>query len=120
MGHVEREQPARPIDVNAALDRLGGDHDFFVDLLKTLQQEADSELVEIEEAIQRGDAESVGRFAHSLKGAAASMAAEPMRAAAHELERIGEQGRLADALPALSTLRSAVHEFTAFVVQYLE
>jgi len=109
------ERSEQPVDVDVALERLGGDRDFFLDLVHTLQEEAAAELVEIERALEQGDAEALERVAHSLKGAAASMAAEPMRATAHELEKIGASGRLDEAPQALARLRQAIQDLNAFV-----
>jgi two-component system sensor histidine kinase/response regulator len=114
----QQQQPSNtPVDLEVAIDRLGGDEAFFLDLIRTLEREADSELGEIERAAAEGDAGSVQRLAHSLKGAAASMAAEPVRAAAYALELIGAEKRLHDAPQALATLRRAVKELHAFVAR---
>ena len=105
-----------PIDLDVILEQLRGDRAFLNDLLETLLQEADDVLPRLEQAIARGDAEEVKGLAHSLKGAAATMAAGPVRDAAYTLEMLGRKGDLTDAPAALSRLRQAVRELREFAV----
>ena len=51
----------------------------------------------LREGMEIGDAERVERSAHSIKGAAANLAAEGTRALALGIEEAGREGRLKDA-----------------------
>ncbi len=117
-GGLESAHETPPIALDVIMEQLHGDRTFLVELLNTLLQEADDALPRLEQAIADGDAEAVKRLAHSLKGAAATMAAGPVRDAAYELEMMGRQGKLGEAPVALARLRQAVrdlHEFAAHV-----
>ena len=91
-----------------ALDRLGGDEELFAELKQVLLEEAVTETAGIESAIQSEDAKTVQRLAHTLKGAAANMGAEPLREVAAQMEAFGEARDLAAARQHLPGLEEAV------------
>ena len=59
------------------------------------------------DAVARGDSDAVRRLAHALKGDAMMVGALEMRALCAELERLGRQGRTADAVEVLESLQAA-------------
>ncbi|MBN1933650.1 MAG: PAS domain S-box protein [Anaerolineae bacterium] len=98
----------QPLNLAEALDRLGGDREFFAELMRLLLHEIDQELPMMDQAIRDGDTETLMRLAHSLKGAAASLSAEPVRAAAHQLEMIGRSADLKAAPKAFEQLEKQI------------
>ncbi|MBN1580478.1 MAG: PAS domain S-box protein [Anaerolineae bacterium] len=105
---IPSEEPA--IDIPDALDRLGGDRPFFVELASMLLREAEKSLPQMEEVIAQGDADALMRLAHSLKGAAASLSAGPVQTVAFQLEKMGREARLDDAPATLDLLARKVKE----------
>jgi len=81
-------------DRDFALEQSGGDEGMLAEMLDLLRESAAADLSRIRDAIGNGDADGLMLAAHSLKGAAASMAVEKLRAAAYELECAGREGRL--------------------------
>jgi HPt (histidine-containing phosphotransfer) domain-containing protein len=91
-------------DRPSALDRLGGDEDLLQELLGMLLAQMAEMIPRLAHAIQQGDADSLERIAHSLRGAAASLSAERFRQSAHELELMGRARDLSQAQRALDRL----------------
>lgn len=97
-----------PIDEDALLDLVDGDRDFLASLVETFRTDCAAYLDAIQEAVDTDDAEALRRKAHGLKGAAANMQAEAVRAAAHRLEELGREEDLGRAPEALQRLEGAV------------
>jgi HPt (histidine-containing phosphotransfer) domain-containing protein len=104
-----------PVDRGRALEILGGDREVYVELLEMLASEASENSVGIESAIAEGNARVAERLAHSLKGASANMAAEPLREIAGELEQLGRIGDLNTARQRLNILHERVEALIRFV-----
>ncbi|MGC8490741.1 MAG: response regulator [Syntrophobacteraceae bacterium] len=80
------------IDVNAALERLGGDEELFSSLVFNLVEMCRKELPKIRTALQNQNFTRVGFLAHSLKGAAATLGANALEESAGKLELAIRQG----------------------------
>jgi CheY-like chemotaxis protein len=74
------------IDLQALRELTGGDADFERELVATFVSSGDRCLAEIVAALKVRDWETIGKRAHSLKGASANMHAHPLSAAASDLE----------------------------------
>ena len=95
-------------DREDAIERLGGAEDLLDELLELLLKQTTTDLPQIAQAVEQGDADRLERLAHSLKGAAASLSAERVRQAASDLESIGRDGDMSGAQPALALLEQEV------------
>ncbi len=93
-GGTER---AAAIDRAELIDRLDGDEALCDHLLQLFVVDAPQALARIEQAVAAADAPLVQREAHSLRGAAAYVAARLVQRAAEQLERAGRDGDLARA-----------------------
>jgi HPt (histidine-containing phosphotransfer) domain-containing protein len=82
-----------------------GKPDVLTRVLGRFEQTASQTADQLEAWLSAGDAEEVRRLAHSLKGAAANLSAEPLRAAAAEMERLAGAGADAAALTHFLRLR---------------
>jgi len=103
------------LDRAAALERLGGDETMFDEFLGLLLEEAKSDVAQIAGAIEQGDASSLERLAHSLKGGAANLGADRVRDVAYRLETIGRGGNLSDARFVLGHLEQELSLLRDFV-----
>jgi len=74
---IARQEPLR---------RLGGDNDLYRELLAIFVSEEAPRTDGFREAMAKGDAENLRRLAHSLRGSARTIGAEPLAAAAERLE----------------------------------
>ncbi len=91
----ERPVPCeQPIDWELALRRVAGDRDLLRQVLEAFREEVPRRLDELRAALVAGDAKLVHHTAHTLKGAAASIAAARAVAAAWRLESLASQGTL--------------------------
>jgi PAS domain S-box-containing protein len=88
-----------PVDRIAFLERLGGDEELMVDVIRLFLVDCPQRLADIKAAVDQRDAERLRTSAHALKGAAANLSAGGLFQAAGILERLGKEARL-DAAPA--------------------
>ena len=77
------------LDRANALARVGGDLDLLKEIAALFLDEYPRELDEIRTALASGDAHTLERSAHGLKGAVANFGARPAVDAAFQLEQFG-------------------------------
>jgi HPt (histidine-containing phosphotransfer) domain-containing protein len=110
---------AGAFDEGELLERVGGDMEFLAETVGMLQTDGRALMDEIAAALAAGDAPTVGKVAHTLKGMVSNFCAAPAHAAALEMERAGKAGDLAAAASALEPLRARIEgliaELDAFV-----
>jgi HPt (histidine-containing phosphotransfer) domain-containing protein len=117
---LERWKAASPADVRTAhmeapidrevlarLRRLQGENepDIVAELAGMFLEDARSRLVAIEEALQKGEAPTVERTAHTLKGGSGSMGARVMLGLCAQLEDIGASGDLSQGSELLGRIK---------------
>lgn len=93
-----------------ALERVDGDEELLREVAQLFLADYPRALAEIREALSSGDAKRLEREAHGLKGAAANFGAQPVVAAALELELLGRKGQTFGADPSLASLVSALSQ----------
>jgi HPt (histidine-containing phosphotransfer) domain-containing protein len=86
--HREEEAP-RSCEIDAAIDRLGGDVELYKDLVARFLDDTAGTRRTLEAAYERRDAASLHRAAHSLKGLTASVGAVSVAGVLGELEALG-------------------------------
>ena len=79
-----------------ALEQSGDDIELLRELLDLLKSTSISDLEKIKTGLGQDDGEAVADAAHSIKGAAASLGAEGLRAAAYDIEKKGRSGQQGD------------------------
>jgi PAS domain S-box-containing protein len=99
-----RETPSGILDKAALLARMGGREDRMRTILQIFLEESSRQMDELREAITRGDAVSLQRLAHSLKGAVGIVGAQSVVDAAVTLESLGQAGELTGAAQAFRQL----------------
>ena len=77
-----------------ALERLGGDEDLLRELCDIFLEESPKILKKLRQALTEGDAATVMRTAHSLKGEVSYLGAPGALQAARQLEDMGRENRL--------------------------
>jgi two-component system, sensor histidine kinase and response regulator len=121
-GGIPRDLPdSLPgIDLPDALDRLGGNWDLFVELIRVFETDFAGATAEIGEALAKGDAVLARRLAHTIKGVAGNLSATGVATASRELEEAlqqGDDGPIAAALNALEEAITLVLETVALLTQ---
>ena len=103
-GQVREAPPV--LDRAGLLRRLGGDLELIGDVLVAFSADAPGHIAGLQRALDRSDAAAVRRIGHTLKGSAASVGAEALRAVAYQVELAGSDGefhRIPKLLPRLKT-----------------
>ena len=95
-----------PIDVDMLLARCMGNASFAQSLLDELVSSGPDLVAQIAAHVSAGEAEAAADTAHALKGAAAIMAAEHVRAIAEGMETAGFSGDIEDVASSIEGLRT--------------
>jgi CheY-like chemotaxis protein/HPt (histidine-containing phosphotransfer) domain-containing protein len=103
---TESDSPAnRELDIQEALERLGGDRALLAEVLTAFLEDLPEMMAELETAVSQADAERICAAAHALKGAALNIGAGPTCSVSQELEQVGKKGTLHEAVPLLEKLQ---------------
>jgi len=76
-----------PMDLTHLRELVGGDEEVMGEILDLFLEDAPRQIAALGEAITQGRWEEAGRLAHTLKGSASNVGAEPLRHAAWSLEQ---------------------------------
>ncbi len=106
-----------PLDFDSLLRRCTGNTELAQRVLQKLLAQADTSLQQLQACAVECDAERVARIAHSLKGAAAMAAAEPLRQAAAKLEELGRVSDLSTIEACLAHIRDEFSRCRQFIQQ---
>jgi len=82
------------LDRAGLLRRLGGDLKLISEVLLAFRTDAPLHIATLQRAQDHNDASTIRRIGHTLKGAAASVGAEAIRAVAFQVERAGSDAEL--------------------------
>lgn len=102
--------PAPVFDRAAALDHVGDDPEVLRAVVQMFLEQASERLEAVAAAVRSGSAVELERKAHALRGSAATLGLERVRAVALGLEDLGESGSVAGASARLSDLNGAMDE----------
>jgi HPt (histidine-containing phosphotransfer) domain-containing protein len=108
-----------PIDTSALLKRCRGKSELATRLLNTFAASVDAQLAELRATLDGANWEVFTRVAHTIKGASANLAAEPVRAAAADLEQLGKAADAGAAEAALARLEAELRECVAYIPRAL-
>jgi CheY-like chemotaxis protein len=111
---------AAAVNCEAAIARLDGDRDLFLELFQLFQRDAPRLLSRIAAGVAAGEAREVALAAHTLKGLAANFDAHRAMEAAGELEAIGNGERLKGAAAVLKRLKHEINEAQQAIARYRE
>ena len=100
-----------PITVDELMSRCMGELDFARNILQSFVESCPEQLEQIRLGIENGDAASLARMVHRLKGTAATVAARPLRQSLEELESLIRNESGSDAKALQQQLDVAVSEF---------
>ncbi len=104
----EAEDGSPPVideEALAGLVHLG--MDLVADVLVPFRRDSAQRLPQLDEAARRADSESLSRVAHALKGDAVVVGAVELQGLCVQLERLGREGRVAEAAALLEAVREA-------------
>ncbi|MGC9453739.1 MAG: response regulator [Phycisphaerae bacterium] len=105
-------------DEREALRRVGGKRETLCRLAKVFDENRDTMLTAVAEALDAGDAERLRQAAHRLKGSLGLLAADAAHDAACRLELAARENRLDEAEQICSELRREVLRFSEQLASY--
>jgi HPt (histidine-containing phosphotransfer) domain-containing protein len=86
-----------PADLEGALFRFDGDRAFMMEMCQEFKDHLPERVEELKSALQAGEIEKLGRYAHNLKGLSMNFNAGLLSSLAAKLEACGKEKKLADA-----------------------
>jgi HPt (histidine-containing phosphotransfer) domain-containing protein len=104
--------PGGSFDRELLLDQIDGNVALFTELTQLFVLQCATHHARIREAVARRDAETLVMAAHTLKGAAGSMRANPLADIAQQLERMGLARDITGSTEALEALEAEVARVT--------
>lgn len=99
-----------------ALEQAGDDEELLDELITLFHESSANDLHKIKVNAASGDAAAMGDAAHSIKGAAASLGIEGIRAVAENLEKAGRSGDLERASSLMPVLEEMLTDFKSYAV----
>ena len=103
-----------PMDFEGALREFEGDRILLTEVLKGFMENVSRQIKILRRAIVSQDPERVRLEAHSIKGGAANLRADPLSRIAFELEKIGKSGALEDGPGVLKRLENELDALRKF------
>ena len=100
-------------DLDDALEKVGGDREILEEILVVFSDSYPDQLSELKNAIDNGDAPTVERAAHTLKGSVGTFSAKKALETAFRLETMGRDGNLQEAAAVYPKLEQEVEELEA-------
>lgn len=85
-----------PIDLDAALERTGGEMDFLEELIDMFIVDFKEKYTALKDSVKQKDAVQVQEIAHSLKGSSANLGLTPLQETFFQLETTGRNKNLFD------------------------
>lgn len=107
------DSPAAPFDRSALIESLGGDLELYGEIVRLFLSHYPSELDALRNALAAGEAETLHRTAHSLKGAISNFSAPRATEAARTLEMALKTGMAENAADLVAETAAAVEELGA-------
>jgi len=104
-----------PYDEVEFLDRVEGDRELGQEIMQMFLDQCPKTLSEIDEAMRRGDLDSLGRQAHSIKGTVGIFGARDSHAAALGLETAARSGDMGTIRQAWTQLKQEINRLTAAI-----
>ena len=102
-----------PLNLAELSNRLMGDMGIVNHILKSFGSNLDNQLKAIRTAVEAQDMTAISRAAHALKGAAANLSAEPLRAACLDMETAAKAQDMASAVNAATAIDQAAQDLRA-------
>jgi signal transduction histidine kinase/DNA-binding response OmpR family regulator len=108
-----------PINFEKAVEEFMGKKAVLMRVLKGFLDNVNNQIRTIRQAISEGNAEVLGKEAHSIKGGAANLTANELSRSALELEKIGKSGSLEGGVEALKKFENDFFNLQAYAKEKL-
>ncbi len=116
---VAESQPAAPaFDRDQAMNTVEGDVELLKEIIDAFLQEHLGLMDDLRKSIANGDSRGVGRAAHTLKGAASTLAATSVTKMTRELEAMGKANEISDAATLYAALEKEMEVLVAELLAF--
>lgn len=105
----------KPMDLERALEEFEGDKEVLSEVIEGFTRKVGEQIGTIRRALSCGDAETIRKEAHSIKGGAANLTAEKLSKTAFELESKGKNKEIADSGEIVDVLERELGALTRYV-----
>jgi HPt (histidine-containing phosphotransfer) domain-containing protein len=113
-GCLEMEKDI-PVDVDCLRESASDDPEMLKELVELYLQQAEEQLNELREAIEKGESKEIYRLAHKLVGSSATCGMIAIVPSLVELERIGREENLDGVKIHLKEAQTALNRIKAFL-----
>jgi len=103
------------LDYKKALERIGGDTEFLIELLTDLVNQVDNSLDSLKQAIINNDFENLKTLSHGLKGASANLNVTRMASHFLELEDLIAENKTDGAIDLINFIARDKDELEQFI-----
>ena len=93
------------------LERMDNDEEIVSMIIKSFIKFIPQNFNELQEALEKKNAEAIERIGHTIKGASANVSAETMREVALQIEKCGKAGDAAGAAGLFEDLKKELKRF---------
>ncbi len=104
-----------PVDMADAMDRFDNEIGFFKEMLEQFLKLLPAQVREIEDAVRAGDADTVQKTAHNIKGSAGTLSARRLYSIVLEMEEKGRSSDFSEMPKLLEDLKSEIALLAEFV-----
>jgi HPt (histidine-containing phosphotransfer) domain-containing protein len=108
------------LDKIALLENVDGDLEFLAETIQMFREDTPALLSQIENAVMRRDGQALATAAHTLKGMVGNFCARATFDAALRLETMGQNGDLAGAAEAFTTLKEKTQRLETQLQEILQ
>ncbi len=117
----QAETTSNSFDSKVALERLAGDEGLLHEVCEIFLREAPQFMLDLDQAVASGELRSMGRAAHTLKGAVAYLGVQEVYAAAQKLEDRTQSGNSISSLsPIVWNLHDSMRRFIPALTEFVE
>ena len=110
-------ESVKPFECNELLGEFRDQPELVLELFRLFIDTTMGDIEDLSAALACRDARRVANIAHRLKGSAACIGAQPIRAEAERIEGFGLRGQLQPALKCMRSLHSEYERFCRYVAQ---
>ncbi len=112
--------PDLPVDIQSALNRVGGDRELLSELLQEFLDHLPKHIDQLREALNKGDSTLVEREAQHLKGAASNLSVKGIADLALKLELLGRASDLSDADEIIDKLKKEYENLKQYAPSFIQ
>ncbi len=107
----------KPVNLETALPRFDNDRQFFASMCSEFVASLPKRINEMQASLNTGDAVTLSRHGHSLKGVSSSFSAGPITRLSAEIEMLGKSGDLSDMSTLIDQLETEIERLKEFLTE---